>query len=277
MRLKKMLETTILKVTHAGEEEARKLLPYIQNCHVYAPEAATQTEEGAQTAENIWENILKKDISWSKVKEAHETTYNREDSELRAYRLKENNYLLRQKRKPWYLERFTQQESDLVWQLKDRADLSLRYGKKALLQESFNEYFSFIKQNIHHYSEMDEMRDKEIARNIVQAEERIRARYPELAEINPLQFVVRIGCLHQPEKYLQEKDKQKVTPVDRTSQDSLQVSRKLFRDWRSISESEFERLAIAYGVCNIFNFPEKDAERMTTEELKTLLKKRIKK
>ena len=44
----KMLEVTILKVTHSGASEAKKVLDYIKNCDIYAPEVAVLTEQKAQ-------------------------------------------------------------------------------------------------------------------------------------------------------------------------------------------------------------------------------------
>jgi hypothetical protein len=54
-----MLDLTLLKVKHAGEKEARKLLPYVGLCDAFSPESATLTERDAKLAEEEWRRFLK--------------------------------------------------------------------------------------------------------------------------------------------------------------------------------------------------------------------------
>lgn len=54
------IEITILKVSHSGEANAKKLLKYIQTCDVYGYETACSTEKIATDSENDWEDLLLK-------------------------------------------------------------------------------------------------------------------------------------------------------------------------------------------------------------------------
>lgn len=58
-----MLATTVLKVRHEHEHEAKKLLPYIKECDVFAIENAFVTEGQAQEVEKVWEDLLGSGIS----------------------------------------------------------------------------------------------------------------------------------------------------------------------------------------------------------------------
>jgi len=274
-----MLEITILKVVHAGEEEAKKLLPYIKDCHVYALEAAGSTENNAQFAEKSWENTLKAGVSRSKIKEKYELAKDIGDVEIKKYGLKELDYLARQGRKLYFVERFTPEESTVVWQLRAEADTYWDNAQQQFLLQNFAGYYSNLRKNLCTELEIDLLRDQEIAKNMASAENRIRTRYPEFSAENPLMLAVRIGARHSPEKYLRTSPELKIIippELVKENDGSLIVTRKIYQ-LDTLEPSEFERLAIAYGICNIFNFPEQEAEKMDTEELKKMLKERIKK
>ena len=72
-----------------------------------------------------------------------------------------------------------------------------------LLQGNIDDFLAIAWENMKKEKETEgEVRDREIARNINEAEERIRARYTQLAHRQPLRFTVFAGLLHTPERYV---------------------------------------------------------------------------
>src|SRR3989344_5312969 len=69
-----MLEITILKTHHRGEEEARKLLPYIQCCDVFGIESPLCTQQKAEEKEKEWTKILQQDMSTDEFIRAFDKT-----------------------------------------------------------------------------------------------------------------------------------------------------------------------------------------------------------
>lgn len=52
-----MLNITILNTTHIGEQEAKKLLPYVKSCDAFSGENAGASGDDAQRFESQWRNF----------------------------------------------------------------------------------------------------------------------------------------------------------------------------------------------------------------------------
>ena len=194
-----MLDITILKVEHYGVREAKKLLPYIQNCEIFCPEFSCGTEKEAQEQETLWENTLTSGISRSQFKKCF--SFQNEAPKMMDYNMKLYDYCFRSKRLMWYLERFSSQEAEELTALNyeslkyyDKAQISLKEGD---IEEYFEKYRDFSALNETFCSK----RDQHIGTNLVIAEERIRERYPTLEDIKHLRLVIQIGALHKIEEY----------------------------------------------------------------------------
>ena len=119
-----MIELTLLKVTHSGEQEARKLIPYIQDCDVFGIEGAICTEREASENERVWQRLLGTDISRSRLQEMPYVSIL--DEKRRVYTAKVIDYLFRNKRLLWSTERFTEEEAQMVKNICKKSDLLAR-------------------------------------------------------------------------------------------------------------------------------------------------------
>jgi len=195
-----MLETTLLKVKHDGEINAKCLFPYIERAHVYSPESCFTTEEDAVECELFWEEkLLSEEKKVNSLKELSEAT---ENYEFGSFALEEHKYLLERGIPLWHLERFSKEKATELEARFEEAESSLSKaftrlseGKLDLYLELADCYFKGIVDHII-------VRDQEIARNLRDAEERIRKRYPSLENNDLLQLVTAIGSLHSPEEFI---------------------------------------------------------------------------
>ena len=118
-----MIEITLLKCKHAGKEEARKLLPYIQNSDVFAPEAGYGTEDSVAEYEEYWESILSSRLSRTRFNKENEIIMSKRfglTNDLERRKLKQEyglvlyDYLFRNRVLLWHVERFSKQEAEKV-------------------------------------------------------------------------------------------------------------------------------------------------------------------
>lgn len=197
-----MLEVTILKVTHAGREEARKLLPYIKQADVYAPEEAAVTEELAQQYESSWEQVLSSGWSRTRFIKATEEKLRLFPPNIKDYILTERDYLYQRKVPIWSVERYQRQEAQRLREMKERQDLLHERALDSLARGNNNGFLTQLWDSLRLEKEITQIRDQHIADNLSTAEKRIRQRYTSLLALQPLQLTVHLGALHRPEMYL---------------------------------------------------------------------------
>jgi hypothetical protein len=199
-----MLEITILKVEHQTAEQARKLLPYIKQCDVCGPEASDLLEKTAIENETNWEEIINSDMSrtmftkyvWDMIckTESHPG--------IRAYKAKTNDYMFTEKKPLWSPERYSEEELNSLLQLK-KSIKSISGGTNSqIFSGNLDAYFESC---FEYYAKQDEYiakRDRHMARQLTVAEEKIRKRYPALANKEPLKYTIFLGLAHEPERLI---------------------------------------------------------------------------
>lgn len=192
------LEVTILRVKHGGISEAKKLLPYIKSCDVWAPEYGMCSEEEAQKTESEWVKSLTE--SRTQVLRHLESLPVYGGALLKKYHTKQFDYLYISQKRIWHVERCTPEEEQILIQLYTSQHELGTISYKALLDRNFKDFFDFHLQALEHESQGRELRDKIMARNLSSAEARIKETYA-LEDKDPLRLIVPIGGLHRIEKY----------------------------------------------------------------------------
>src|SRR3989344_7827695 len=197
-----MLDTTILKIEHSKEDNAKKLLPYIQKCNVYAPEAAFVTLEWAEKDEKDWEDFLGSGKSRTHLAKALRERYADFPQDDTAFTIKEYDYLFQNQRLIWNLERFSQEEGRYIEE--ELEQIKDDHEEAFLLLLDFRDMQRYLQKSYLSYGRaglLQRMRDKEIARNLEHGEKQIKLRYPSLSDKDPLQLVLAIGANHSPEEF----------------------------------------------------------------------------
>ncbi len=194
-----MIEVTILKVQHVGEDEARKLLPYVQNCDVYSPENPYATERISASWEAGFEQASKLNrTQFSKVIQALLNSMRPDDF---AYFVKQYDYLYRAKRPLWFLERCSPEERQKVQSVVDSAKNANAGALSALERGQLEDFMGNCSSFLRLEAESFSQRDMIMGRTIQTAEEQIRSRYAQLRDREPLRYVAAVGALHSPEKH----------------------------------------------------------------------------
>lgn len=196
-----MLEAIVLKVRHTGMQEARKLLPHILSCDVFGPEYACLTEESARSVEGLWDGVLATGMSRSRLKRLLEEMepVAKLPADQVAYSNQMFEYLFRNRKPIYHLERFSLQES-LALNAKF-AEVTLARREAAALvragrvEEGVARWHAATREEI----AMNDVRDEHMAQQLLCAEERLRERYPQLGETIHFPFIV--GSMHRPEAY----------------------------------------------------------------------------
>ncbi|MBI4451127.1 hypothetical protein HY642_04070 [Candidatus Woesearchaeota archaeon] len=196
-----MIEIKLLKVDHSGEEEARKLLPYIQSCDVFGPEVAFQAAETAAHTERLWERILQSGCSLTRLKKEFMPVqaYTSAGS-AGEYLRKLREYTFRNKVRLWHPERFAEPQLSGSERLEIRTAAegnAISHAMEGNLEDYLRAAYDILEME---GCEVD-MRDKHIAAQFGSAEQSIRRRYPDLAAKEPLRYSVMLGALHSPEAY----------------------------------------------------------------------------
>ncbi len=191
-----MLDITLLKVEHKGELEAKKLLPYIEKCDVFAPEAAGEIAVRAMHLEKTWYGQL--NLSRSRVAPILAKNYSSHPPLMADYNIKRDDYLFRNKKPLYYLEKWPEGSS-----LNDRFAFHHSLMGAALDRLSRRDITSFLNtssQAIEVLANLVKLRDRHIAENITNAEHHIRTVYPRLTK-STLSLVAEIGLAHNPQIY----------------------------------------------------------------------------
>ncbi|HLD79916.1 MAG TPA: hypothetical protein VJA18_05125 [Candidatus Nanoarchaeia archaeon] len=196
-----MLEITLLKTTHHGMGQVKKLLSYISKANVYSAEGAFLTEESAEALERRWERLLSSGNSQSKSIELVREKSEKLSKEVKDYESLEREYLLRNNVLLWLTERFSDRDSAKLKEGIEEEDVYRRAALTALSEGDVTGFLNYQWENFQVSKKLDETRDREIARNIDRAEEQLRERYPSLSWDKKMHFVVNIGAIHSPEKY----------------------------------------------------------------------------
>ncbi|MBX4196737.1 hypothetical protein KW805_04060 [Candidatus Pacearchaeota archaeon] len=182
-----MLNIQILKTTHIFEDQARKLLPYIQKCDVFAPEIPCKLERECTEEEEKWSSLLRSSKTRSGFLRDHDdenfhllSSEDQKTRESAKYQRILRDYLFRC-RKPLYVaER---------WQV-SRPDISIiRNPSISSPKEAYNHFKSLI--------DLSRRRDDNVAENLLKAEERIKTVYPAFQEKQVILLTLEIGAYHR--------------------------------------------------------------------------------
>ena len=213
-----MLNVTIVKNRHAGEEDARALEARIKKCDVLAFEQGYGTEDHAKTVELWFEHVRKRQVGQKELL----TALNPDDDPYTRQLLRG---VMRSGKPVWLVERFT---SDERTRLKgERREKGNRYHEevdKVLVEfkrdfRNFDPGIAACRTYLYELARWEQrhkiFRDEHIARNIDRAEDAIRERYPSFHRVKNLKFAVIIGRIHRPEDYVTNPDV-RVSVVDDT-------------------------------------------------------------
>src|SRR3989344_6796956 len=198
-----MLEVTILKVIHNGINEAKKLMPHIQNCHVFAPEAAISTEVDSRKIELLWQKLLKKSREYVQVfqRYKHNQVGLRDKGEYFCTR---DDLLYLSKRALWLTERFSNEEARKRWDQLQEIEGAMNNTHTAFARKDLKLFNRSRITALEGLLKFTRARDQEIARNIEDSEGRIREAYPWL-EDETIKWCIEIGGSHKPERYTEVK------------------------------------------------------------------------
>ena len=195
-----MLEIKMLKVVHDGEDEARKLLPHIQECDVFSQESQALTEEEAVLLEQNWEALLQ--MSRSRFRHELERTYGGSDSSFAQYNIKRDDYLFQNKKPIIFLERWSQEDSLRLKESENNWNKKRRIYLKALHEKEIDRFMELCPPSLRDFSQwMIVERDKHIADNLTRAEEIIHTNYPQLIAKTPKILTFDLGTGHALQRY----------------------------------------------------------------------------
>lgn len=262
-----MLETTLLKVKHWGEDEAKKLLPYIQQADVFSPEIAFATEQWAVYQEKDWIKALQ--MSRSKFLEIGKRRYDGQvEPKLVEYNLKREDYLFRAKIPIFFLEKWNQREvveleakNNEETRLFSQATTYLRTGKVTEYLEIAPRAISLSIQNV-------KKRDKKMVETLSDAERIIREQYVQLKIKDPIQLVMELGAAHYPESWADLPIR--VIELDNPHQLGRELSEKFYK---IDSESDYSpKDVLVFGLVMAMSLPisfdEEELRSLNFEELK---------
>ena len=171
---------------------------------MYSQENALASEERAVLCENEHED----DLSSNEKKE----NFFKEVNKLLKYRtsnlehiyehfdIEETRFLFDKNIPLWHLERFTTEKAKALKVRLNKIEDKMNEAFTNLLNGKIDLYLKDVAFYFNGMSEITIARDQEIARNIVEAEDRIRQRYPLLRNVDPLRLMGSIGHLHTPEE-----------------------------------------------------------------------------
>lgn len=196
-----MLETTLLKVKHAGAEEARKLLPYILNTDVYSVERPACTEEKATNEEQAWENIINAGMSRSAFARLSAHAHKHTPPEQQAYCTIQDDYLFRSKVPLWGVERFQPTKAQQMKELYQCAGALEQEGLDFLEQGNIPDCLAYARKALETHTMLNTIRDEEMARCVRHAESALRKRYVQLEAKETIRLTVAVGAVHMPEHY----------------------------------------------------------------------------
>ncbi len=247
-----MLEITLLKVTHAGQENAEKLVPYIERCHAFAPEASGLEKERAVTLEDRWEKTLRQEIEYAQTEQHFASLINSE--EIEAFRVRELELLYEHKKPLFFLERYSQEDLpifNLAHQAENIYDL---FAVRALQAGDADIFLDFTKKKWEVIEQMADARDKHIAENLSSAEKAIRARYSSLRDYETIRLLMCLGRGHAPEQYVKA-DASLVLITEEIPEDKESLFTRIFRSRQQGNQPEAKRLLLVNGISRVHQLP----------------------
>ena len=203
-----MLTITLLKVTHSGRAEAKKLHPFIESCDVFAPENSYCTLAEAVDAEREWQQDLKSGKSRAQMKEVIAGRYHTLKSDERYYLETVWNSLYQFRRPVFFLERFVPDVSHRLEERKTEANTLSESALDELALGRVDDYLRMDWQALQIANDVNAARDREMARNLEHEEAELRRKYSPLPANIKLTGLV--GSVHTPERHMTLS----VTPVD---------------------------------------------------------------
>ena len=238
-----MLEVKILKLRHMGREAAVMLRPHIRESDVLSPEAAGLSEQGADSFEKQWLNLLT--LSRTALRKSLIIPNN----EYGAFVAEFQESAYREKKPVYILERFTEVDARTITTLSKRfmgpyttdfLESAVRGEKKSL---------ETLKSNLVGYIQSLLLRDQEIGRNLITAESEIRRRFPSLKSKDKIRLTVYIGRCHYPEKHTPIETEVIWLPTKKTETDVLIERLYSSGDWSNVSDEDIKLLA-SYTINN---------------------------
>ncbi len=192
-----MLNVTLLKVRHSDESEAKKLLPHIRSCDVYAKECGGQTEKEAIKLETMWRELLTK----SRSEFLHIMSNVTANRSFGNYELKQWDYLFRQQKPLFFMERWPDAKGDEICA---KQDASSDFHLKAMEKLENGNTVGFLKEYIKALQllvEVTKDRDMHIAEVLCGAESKIRKANLAINGKEVVNYTLSLGEMHNPEKY----------------------------------------------------------------------------
>ncbi len=274
------LEMTLLKVHHSGASEARKLIPYIQNCDVFGPENPCATENESREIENYWEAALKL------TRSAHRRFLDRIYSdtgtispETAEYNRAQQEVLHRSQKPIYILERLSDEDSENGKLLRNLAKSAKFVASKSLVlgnvDDFVDKYFEGCRYELH----QSDMRDANMASVMINLEDRIRRRYEKLRDKNHLVFAAALGACHKPETRVSVKSLT-VVLSDTTEFSIYEDVNNAISEGKQPHECKKELLVKAIYELNLVNNWKLDMKMIknyTFTELLEVINKRVKK
>lgn len=197
-----MIELSILKVEHETLRGAKKLKPYIKKSDICGIEWELGTEERALKTEENWQKLLQTDMSLDKFKKYNQKLFSDLPIKLREYMQKHREYLFEFRKPIWFIERFSSKERSKLINISEEVNRKIRESFEKLLYGDIDLFLSLNYSVMLMEWQILDVRDKHIAVNLSDSEEKLKQRYPELKNIDTLVFDVMVGGAHYPEKYI---------------------------------------------------------------------------
>tara|TARA_Y100000310_G_C20666113_1_gene807595 strand:+ start:1391 stop:2206 length:816 start_codon:yes stop_codon:yes gene_type:complete len=195
-----MLDVTLLSVEHAGEEEAKKVLPYIQDCDVVSVESPFETEKGAIKSEKEWNSLL--NLTRTKFNKQRREVYRKNGKDVIDYWVKVEDYLFRSRLPLWHIERWENPNKAEEGVIEERNITRMLYQSLGCLtREDLNYYFERSRESLWLNTNLHKERDKNMGENLNGAESIIRKTYDHLRGKETIRLVSIMGAGHNPQKF----------------------------------------------------------------------------
>lgn len=197
-----MLEVTLLKVFHRGEDNARRMLPYVSGCDVYSIESSCCTEQMAVTLEKEWKNERLKlsRTQFLRLMERDMNSVQRNEDALK-FGLKIRDYVFRAGKPIAIVERFSTEETRRLLSYMTMALTRTNKAHALLSEGKLDGFMVEMKKGVAILAHVAKVRDMHIAENISSMEGALRLQNPELREKETIHLTVSLGGAHEPEKY----------------------------------------------------------------------------
>lgn len=197
-----MLEVKVLKDMHSTVAEAKKVLPYIKECDILSIELSNTLREDAELYEAAWRTVIRSDMSRMKYQEKMvpiiRQVFCRNPVEFVNNVLKVHEYVFLERKPLWLIEKYSLKEQKECTDLVRTAGELQQLCMSNLLRGDLSELFKCTISCYRAINEYSNKRDSIIARELQDAEQRIREHY-SLA-VDPLKLAILIGAGHAVEK-----------------------------------------------------------------------------